>query len=119
MIALFQKLDTDGSGLLTHDEVDSVPLDILPPRVLDSVYVDSMRDVFDLLDVDECGFLTQMEFVEGLLNLCLLDMPVATMQNMKLLKIMHHQLVRIEHALTSVTGMNVSVIDWQEDALGI
>lgn len=78
-----------------------------------------MRDVFDLLDVDECGFLTQMEFVEGLLNLCLLDMPVATMQNMKLLKIMHHQLVRIEHALTSVTGMNVSVIDWQEDAVGI
>eukprot|EP00434_Breviolum_minutum_P030870 symbB.v1.2.027301.t1/scaffold2790.1/size70228/6 len=119
LIALFQKLDTDGSGLLTHDEVDSVPLDILPPRVLDSVYVDSMRDVFDLLDVDECGFLTQMEFVEGLLNLCLLDMPVATMQNMKLLKIMHHQLVRIEHALTSVTGMNVSVIDWQEDAVGI
>ncbi len=86
---------------------------------MDSVYVDSMRDVFDLLDVDECGFLTQMEFVEGLLNLCLLDMPVATMQNMKLLKIMHHQLVRIEHSLTSVTSMNVSVIDWQEDAVGI
>ena len=100
LIDIFQELDSDGSGLLTHQEVDNVPLEILPPRVLDSVYVDSMRDIFDLLDVNECGFLTQMEFVEGILNLCLLDMPVATMQNLKLLKIIHDQLVRIEHSVS-------------------
>lgn len=34
--------------------------------------------VFDLLDVDESGFLTEIEFTEGLLNLCLLDTPIAT-----------------------------------------
>lgn len=46
------------------------------------------------------GFLTQMEFVEGLLNLCLLDAPVASMQNFKLLKIIHGQLTTLEHCLT-------------------
>ena len=100
LISLFQELDVDGSGLLTHNEVDNVPVDILPPRVLDSVFVDSMSDIFDLLDVNECGFLTQMEFVEGLLNLCLLDTPVATMQNFKLLKIIHDQLGRIENLVS-------------------
>lgn len=103
LISLFQELDVDGSGLLTHKEVDHVPVDILPPRVLDSVYVDSMSDIFDLLDVNECGFLTQMEFVEGLLNLCLLDTPVATMQNFKLLKIIHDQLGRIEYLVSNVS----------------
>ena len=34
--------------------------------------------VFDLLDVDESGFLTEMEFTEGLLNICWLDPPIAT-----------------------------------------
>ena len=48
LIDIFQELDSDGSGLLTHQEVDNVPLEILPPRVLDSVYVDGMRDIFDL-----------------------------------------------------------------------
>lgn len=47
LIDIFHQLDTDGSGLITHDEVDHVSLDILPPRVLDAVYVDTTRDVFD------------------------------------------------------------------------
>jgi hypothetical protein len=68
------------------------------------------------LDVNECGFLTQMEFVEGILNLCLLDMPVATMQNLKLLKIIHDQLLRIEH---SVSKNDDPVIDFQEAGFGV
>ena len=54
-------------------KVENVPATILPPRVLDSLNVESMADIFFYLDVDGSGQLTQMEFVEGLLNLCLLD----------------------------------------------
>jgi hypothetical protein len=57
-----------------------------------------------------------MEFVEGILNLCLLDMPVATMQNLKLLKIIHDQLLRIEH---SVSKNDDPVIDFQEAGFGV
>ena len=35
-----------------------------------------MGDLFELLDVDGGGSLTQAEFVEGLLNLVLLDVPI-------------------------------------------
>lgn len=35
----------DESGSLTRDEVAHVPLDVLPPKVLENVSVDSMEDV--------------------------------------------------------------------------
>ena len=78
LIAIFHELDVDGSGLITHQKVENVPVNILPSRVLESIYADTMGDVFDLLDVNESGFLTEVEFAEGLLNLCLLDTPIAT-----------------------------------------
>ena len=37
-------LDMDGSGSLTRDEVANVPLEVLPPKVLENVSVDSMED---------------------------------------------------------------------------
>ena len=84
LIEIFHSLDRDHSGLLTHEEVVNVPLDVLPPRVLDAIYVESMADIFDYLDVEGKGQLSQMEFVEGLLNLCLMDMPISTIQSWSL-----------------------------------
>ncbi|CAE7847806.1 unnamed protein product [Symbiodinium necroappetens] len=96
LIGIFQTIDTDHSGLITREEVSHVPIDILPPRVLEAVCVDNMEDIFDLLDVDDSGFLTQMEFVEGLLNLSLLDMPMWTLQNLRLLKLVNSRVSNIE-----------------------
>eukprot|EP00439_Symbiodinium_sp_Y106_P058139 s720_g8.t1 len=96
LIGIFQTIDTDHSGLITREEVSHVPIDILPPRVLEAVCVDNMEDIFDLLDVDDSGFLTQMEFVEGLLNLSLLDMPMWTLQNLRLLKLVNSRVSSIE-----------------------
>ena len=60
LIEIFHQLDADHSGLITHDEVENVPVSILPPRVLDSICVENMADIFDYLDVDGTGELTQM-----------------------------------------------------------
>ena len=102
LIEIFHELDADQSGLITHDEVENVPVpslvfrhridsimkiaikmsknvnlfpevSILPPRVLDALCIENITDIFDFLDVDGTGELSQMEFVEGLLQLCLLD----------------------------------------------
>eukprot|EP00435_Cladocopium_sp_Y103_P016518 s1743_g4.t1 len=106
LIAIFNELDTDGSGLITHKKVEHVPVDILPRRILESIYADTMGDVFDLLDVNESGFLTEIEFTEGLLNLCLLDTPIATIQILKLLKTIHNQQTSLEHHLHGVLREN-------------
>ena len=37
-----------------------------------------------------------MEFVEGLLNLCLLDMPISTIQTLKLLQLLRGGMVKMD-----------------------
>ncbi|CAE7490358.1 unnamed protein product, partial [Symbiodinium natans] len=67
LLTKFEDLDEDGSGYISRDEIEGVPLSVLPPKLLENVSIDSMVDLFELLDVDGGGQLTQHEFVEGLL----------------------------------------------------
>ena len=85
MIEIFKVLDQDHSGHISREEIESVPLDILPSKLLENISIPSMADLFELLDVDGTGSLTQGEFVEGLLNLVLLDVPIWTIQSLRLL----------------------------------
>jgi len=86
LLKIFYAIDKDNSGMVTRDELHNVPMDILPPKVLAAVCVDNWEELFEYLDIDGTGSLSQAEFVEGLLNLCLLDMPIATVQTLKLLQ---------------------------------
>ncbi|CAE7735285.1 Catsper1 [Symbiodinium pilosum] len=87
LLKIFQSIDKDGSGILTHDEVVTVDVDILPKKFLQTVHVNSMVELFDYLDVDHTRELTKEEFIEGLLDLCLRDMPLHMVQMLKLLHI--------------------------------
>ena len=78
-----------------------VPVDVLPPKVLQAVCADSWEELFEYLDVDGTGTLSQAEFVEGLLNLCLLDMPIATVQTLKLLQVIRVHIANIGDRLQS------------------
>lgn len=86
LLEIFKRLDKDKSGILTRDEMEIVDDNLLPRRLLDSACVGSILDFFDFLDVEEKGELSQQDFVEGLLNLCLLDMPISAIQTLKLLQ---------------------------------
>lgn len=48
LLQIFSGLDADGSGCLTREEVAGVPLDVLPPNVLEHVSVDNMEDLFEV-----------------------------------------------------------------------
>eukprot|EP00440_Ansanella_granifera_P039644 gb/GFBE01042999.1/.p1 GENE.gb/GFBE01042999.1/~~gb/GFBE01042999.1/.p1 ORF type:complete len:552 (+),score=131.31 gb/GFBE01042999.1/:1-1656(+) len=86
IMALFAEYDDDGSGTLTREEVAQVPLDALPAEMFDET-IESMQDIFELLDVTGDGSLTQVEFADGLLNLFTQGVPIQTIQMMKLLQI--------------------------------
>ncbi|OLQ15725.1 Muscle calcium channel subunit alpha-1 [Symbiodinium microadriaticum] len=99
---IFNEIDEDASGCVTHDEIEKVSVDVLPPRLLETVSVDSMTDLFELLDVDGSGRLTRGEFVEGLLNLVLMDVPIWTIQSLKLLRLIRGQTLKLDEELASL-----------------
>lgn len=83
LLDAFDNLDADQSGHLTREEIAGVPLTILPPKILEHVSVNSMEDLFVMLDVNEIGSLTQVEFLDGLLSLLVHDMPIWALQLQK------------------------------------
>lgn len=105
LLKIFNTIDKDGSGMITRDELVNVPVDILPPKVLAAVCVDNWEELFEYLDVDGTQSLSQVEFVEGLLNLCLLDMPIATIQTLKLLQLIKTSVRSIESKLHSLRNV--------------
>jgi len=112
LIEIFHELDADQSGLITHDEVENVPVSILPPRVLDALCIENITDIFDFLDVDGTGELSQMEFVEGLLQLCLLDMPMSGVLTLKLLRSVRAGMMDIDEKVKNI-GSQVERIGGQ------
>ena len=104
LLEVFQGLDTDGSGTLTRQELADVPVSVLPPNVLENVSVDSMEELFEMLDVDGGGTLTQDEFLEGLLSLLLLDVPIWAIQLQK-------QLVQLHKTVTPINEMSMHMTE--------
>lgn len=105
LLEIFGGLDADGSGFLTKEEVAGVPLDVLPPNVLEHVSVDNMEDLFEMLDMDGGGSLTQAEFLDGLLSLLLLDIPIWAIQLQKLLMPMRKNTLQISKDMSSMVQM--------------
>lgn len=80
LLDMFFSLDTERTGRIHRDQLQNNALQHLPQALLDNLPIDDVVDLFDILDVDENNYLTQAEFVEGLLNMALLDTPLWNVQ---------------------------------------
>lgn len=85
LLEVFDSLDTDQSGFLTREEIAGVPLDLIPPKILECASVGTMEELFDMIEGSGGGGgLSQMDFLDGLLSLLLLDMPIWALRLQKL-----------------------------------
>jgi len=84
IVKVFDDLDKDGSGVITLDEVEHVGTDVLPDIVRYSIKVDNMAELYELLDVDGNGEMSLEQFIHGLLELWLMDLPIHTVQLLKM-----------------------------------
>ena len=91
LLEVFDSLDTDRSGFLTREEIAGVPLDLIPPKILECASVGTMEELFDMIEGsgDGGGGLSQMDFLDGLLSLLLLDMPIWALRLQKLVLPLH------------------------------
>jgi len=81
----FTKIDVDSNGVLSREEVLKCHAD-LPPQLLKVVPKQSLAELFDILDLDNSEGITQSEFVEGVTQLVLSDVPFSSLQEIRLLK---------------------------------
>lgn len=101
VMQVFAEIDEDGSGTIDRHEVTKINLDELPIE-LNSEHVESLEDLFDMLDVEGKGTLTQAEFADGLLNLLTMDVPVHQMKTFKILQLHTTALDQIKSRLSSL-----------------
>jgi len=92
ILRIFRSLDLDGNGRLNKKELAHVPLETLPAKLLEKVSVDSVHELFDVLDVEGTGNLSQSEFLEGILEIATMDVPIQTIQILKQLHLVRNQL---------------------------
>ena len=89
LLEVFDSLDTDRSGFLTREEIAGVPLDLIPRKILECASVGTMEELFDMIEGSGNGALSQMDFLDGLLSLLLLDMPIWALRLQKLVLPLH------------------------------
>lgn len=97
IISLFDLIDEDGSGEVDLTEMVKFEEDgLVPSHLLDRASVDSMADLFNTLDVDGSGKINRSEFIEGLLNIFLREVPVSTLQMLKMQRLLRDKVTHVE-----------------------
>eukprot|EP00913_Durusdinium_trenchii_P034699 g32461.t1 len=87
----------DGSGEVDLTEMVKFEEDgLVPSHLLDRASVDSMADLFNTLDVDGSGKINRSEFIEGLLNIFLREVPVSTLQMLKMQRLLRDKVTHVE-----------------------
>eukprot|EP00931_Biecheleriopsis_adriatica_P019401 TRINITY_DN13229_c1_g1_i1.p1 TRINITY_DN13229_c1_g1~~TRINITY_DN13229_c1_g1_i1.p1 ORF type:complete len:575 (+),score=119.80 TRINITY_DN13229_c1_g1_i1:99-1823(+) len=104
LMDIFYENDTNHDGMLTSQELKNISNDVIPAEVFESI--GSVEEVFEILDVTGDGTLTQVEFVEGLLNFFLTDVPIETVQTLKTLRHQTQELKYIKHQLHMILDLN-------------
>merc|ERR1719240_344857 len=81
----FRSIDINGDGKLCKTEILS-SASKLPKQFNKAVDQESLSDIFDLLDMDNSGKITEAEFSEGIFRLVFADISFETLQQMRMLR---------------------------------
>merc|ERR1712046_26776 len=97
----FQALDSDSSGFVTIEEIKKHIEDgnQLPGVLAELLSTNDIVELFETID-DGDGCLAEAEFVEGLIESAMSDIPVELAQILKLLRSQRHAIRKISSALS-------------------
>merc|ERR1712048_344680 len=110
-------MDLDDSGEITTDEIQDLNIEDLDDSLqnaLQNLKVDSITEFFDLIDADGSRRITEQEFVEGLLNLSILDteqVPTEVMLTLKLMRLMRQSSCQMHVALEDMIVKQEELIE--------
>lgn len=106
--AVFKILDTSGEGHVCLNEIKtgigSVKYKIRIPEELQGVLSDRLIDLFEFIDADGSGMLNMQEFVDGVMHVALMNVPVETTQIIQLLRSNREKMDQMEQRLQTLAG---------------
>lgn len=99
---LFQTLDQDGSGSITKEEIlmrmeNHGGRLRVPADLVDIFKPESMLQLFDILDSDDSGECDEDEFVNGVMQMAMTDVPIEARQTLKHIRGFKRKFDKLEH----------------------
>merc|ERR1712008_135340 len=113
--ALFQQLDTNQSQSITIDELSSLDPSNLPTpfkTVLRGFRFESIVELFEMLDVNDSGDISEDEFVDGLLNLSMNEFNAIDPEIFILLKLSKSMMRRTKEMKTQLLELRQDMRLW-------
>mmetsp|Transcript_71953 Transcript_71953/g.190931 ORF Transcript_71953/g.190931 Transcript_71953/m.190931 type:complete len:179 (+) Transcript_71953:3-539(+) len=86
---LFDKIDRDGSGSVTHDEIHNLHSKgqlKFPAEVQAIIDADHLVNMFEFIDKDKSGEIDKQEFIDGIVCLALNNLSIETLQILQMLR---------------------------------
>jgi len=100
IMELFNTFDTDADGSVTLKEMQTFDKrGEVPMQILDRASVNSFTDLFLILDVDGSGSIDRKEFEAGLLNILLREVPLSSLQMLKMIRLLREDMSQLQSDL--------------------
>jgi len=99
---VFNEIDTDSSGSIDVNEISRVQPSHFPIELQDLLRTESLEELFLMLDVDQSGTVDKDEFVDGVLNLVLAEVPKEMLVVLKIVTLQHERSMQLERALNKM-----------------
>ncbi|CAJ1327052.1 unnamed protein product, partial [Effrenium voratum] len=110
------QLGKDGNQEIHLKEIQQAERDgkvKVPDNILDKASVQSMTELFSMLDVDKSGHLNCEEFIDGCLNIFLLDIPLRDLMMLKMIRLLRNGVHDIERDISDMKRVLVETSNSQ------
>jgi len=93
---VFDRMDRDGSGNVDLHELEILGMLEVPEELEPLVMMDSMVELFEILDIDNSGTVSQDEFIEGILSMHISEVPLQQVQMLQMIRAVRDKISCIE-----------------------